>query len=98
MSSLFCKFDIVSITLQDSGPSPPGPLLRRSADGWGQSWDLGDMTIYPYVPSFHTCNGKTTHVQFIFDASYCQQLLPTMTRIHAGILPADGTQTSTWRN
>lgn len=62
MPSLFCKLYIVRVTLQDSCSSPSGLLLRKSADGWGQSWNLGDVAIYCIVPCFHTCNVKThTH-------------------------------------
>lgn len=59
VASLFCELHIVRITLQDSNPSPPALPLRKSADGWGQSWNLGDMAIYCLITCFRTCNVKT---------------------------------------
>lgn len=61
VASLFCKFDIVRVTLQDSDPSPSGPVIRETVHGWGQSWDLGDLAIY------YTCNVSThTHTHYVY--------------------------------
>lgn len=52
VSSLFCKLDIVRIALQDSSPSPTSPALRKTADGWGQPGNLGDVAIMCLVTCF----------------------------------------------
>lgn len=51
MSALFCKFDVVGVTVVNSTPAAFVPVV--CFDGWSKTWNLGDVYVHPAFSQKH---------------------------------------------